>query len=477
MSFPQSTRQLRVLLAIIVVALFAGLQPTHAAGGVVWTGAYYNNEFLSGSPAFVREEGAISFNWGAGSPGPGVNVDNFSVRWAGDAYFDAGTYRFTVVADDSVYLRVDYPSQPQINTFSNRAVGQAVSVDLTLTAGVHHIQLDYQELTGDANVALSWSNIAANPPVASAPIPQAPLAGSGAWTAQYYGNIDFYGSPLLTLAESTPTHNWGTGSPAANIPVDNFSARWTSFPTLSGGTYRVTVRSDDGIRVYIDGIPSINEWHASSDATYLATVNLTPGQHFLQVDYYESGGLAFLDFNIAPLVDVAAPPPPVVSAPSSSTGTVNTGERLNVRSEPNASAPILAKIRRGRVYPVIGRNADSSWWQITVDGTVGWAYWRYLDVSNAQAVPVVGGASAPVNQPSLTGILATPFTNVNIRSGPATNTAIIGRVPQGTQISVVGRNAANTWWQINDGRTTGWVSAAFVPRQAGTNIESIPVTG
>jgi uncharacterized protein YraI len=481
MVIPRSARTLSLLLSIAIIVLFAQVQSALAAGGAVWTGQYFNNQFLSGSPTLVRVDGDVAFNWGNGSPASGINADNFSVRWATDVYFDAGTYRFSVVADDSVYLRVDYPSQPQINTFSSAAVGQNVSVDITLAAGTHHIQLDYAEYTGDANVFLTWVNVGAQSPapVATSPFPVV-SGGSGPWTAQYFGNIDFYGSPVLTVAEPSPSHNWGTGSPAANIPVDNFSARWISFPTLAAGTYRIDVKADDGIRLYIDGVLSINEWHASTGLAYSVTVNLIAGQHTFELDYYESGGLAQLEYSMTPLSNVVAPPPPSVVNPpaAATTGTVNTGQRLNVRSEPNASAPILAKIRRGTAYPITGRNADSSWWQINVDGTVGWVYWRYIDIANPSVVPVVSGTTGPsLSQPPVTGIVVTPFTNVNMRSGPATNTAIIGRVPQRTPVSVVGRNAANTWWQVNDGRTTGWISAQYAPLPAGTSIDSIPVTG
>jgi len=196
------------------------------------------------------------------------------------------------------------------------------------------------------------------------------------------------------------------------------------------------------------------------------------------VDYYEASGLAYVDFSIAPIVDVAAPAPVVNQPVSIATGRVNTGERLNVRSEPDASAPILVKIRRTHTYPIIGRNSDSSWWQINVDGTIGWVYWRYIDVTNPETVPVVRGVAGPsVSQVPVTGIIVQPTTNVNMRSVPSTSGAIIGRVPQGNQVSVVGRNASGTWLQINDGRSTGWISARYAPLPSGTSLDSIPVTG
>lgn len=486
MAFPRAMRTFPLLVSLAVIALFAHLQPAMAAGGAIWTGTYYDNEFLSGTPTFVRTDDEVAFNWGNGAPATGMSVDNFSVRWSTDTYFDAGTYRFSVIADDGVYLRVDNPSQPQINTFSQRAVGQVVSVDITLTAGVHRVQLDYVEYTGDANVYLTWVNLGGNTnPVLnpSTPIGESPFpvvsGGSGPWTAQYYGNVDFYGTPILTVAEPSPSHDWGAGSPAANIPVDNFAVRWISFPTLAAGNYRINVRADDGVRVYVDGILSINEWHNAAAATYTITVNLAAGQHNIQVDYFESGGLAFIDFSLTPVVvETVAPPPSAPSAPSAvTTGRVSTGERLNVRSEPNASATILAKIRWDRDYPITGRNADSSWWQINVDGTIGWVYWRYINIANPNVVPVVSGStSAPAN-PAVTGIVVAPTTNVNVRSGPSTGTAIIGRVPQGTRVSVVGRTGDNSWWQINDGRTTGWIAARYAPLPEGTSIDSIPVNG
>ncbi len=59
-----------------------------------WRGEYFNNVNLSGRPALVRDDAAINFDWGLGSPAPGIQADNFSARWVRTVPLGGGTYRF-----------------------------------------------------------------------------------------------------------------------------------------------------------------------------------------------------------------------------------------------------------------------------------------------------------------------------------------------------------------------------------------------
>ena len=61
-----------------------------------WRGEYYNNPHLDGAPILVRNDVSVNFDWGSGSPGPGIPADNFSARWSRSVNFPAGTYRFHV---------------------------------------------------------------------------------------------------------------------------------------------------------------------------------------------------------------------------------------------------------------------------------------------------------------------------------------------------------------------------------------------
>ena len=65
-----------------------------------------------------------------------------------------------------------------------------------------------------------------------------------------------------------------------------------SAPT--SGAYRFRTRSDDGVRVWVNGVQLINNWtdHAATTNTS-ATINLVAGQRYaVRVEYYEKGGSA-----------------------------------------------------------------------------------------------------------------------------------------------------------------------------------------
>jgi LysM repeat protein len=124
-----------------------------ADGVNAWTGHYFNNIDLSGSPALTRYDAAIDFDFGNKSPGPGVAADYFSVRWTGTFYFVGGKYRFTATTDDGMRIYLDdtlilneWRDQPP-TTFR-------VSVDVS--EGTHSLRVEYYEKTGTAVAKVTW---------------------------------------------------------------------------------------------------------------------------------------------------------------------------------------------------------------------------------------------------------------------------------------------------------------------------------
>lgn len=467
-------RKASIVAVLLLITSIAVVQPVFGQNiSTTWRGDFFNNPNLQGPPAFSRNDSSIAFNWGTGSPGDGVGVDNFSVRWATDVQLSAGTYRFYAQADDNIRIIFNFGFQPVIDTFASGQVNQLVTGDVTVPAGgVYHIQVDYRELTDQAFAFVSFANLASNPtgPNFPAPIP----VPTGAWTAQYFPNTGLAGDPVAIQTESSPNHNWGAGAPLPSMPADNFSVRWTSTQNLPGGTYNISTSADDGVRVWVNNSLVIDQWGAASGQTYSVNVNLPAGLNSFRVEFVEFTGVAFISFSLTQVGGGAQP----TAQPTGSTATV-TAFRLNVRSEPSASAQILTRINRNETYPVLGQTADSRWYLINIGGAQGWVSAGYINVSNPGTVPVVGASPqpAPTAQPQPgNNTVTTNGVNVVIRNGAGTQFARIGLLSVDGVAQLIGRNGNNTWWQINFNGVTGWVTAQYTTVNA-SNINAIPVTG
>jgi hypothetical protein len=112
-----------------------------------WKGEYYNNQTLSGAPTIVRNDDAVNFNWGTGSPDPAIPVDHFSARWSRTVSLASGTYRFTTVTDDGVWLWID--GTLVIDKWFDQAP-TSYQVDVVLAAGAHGVIMEYYENAGGA---------------------------------------------------------------------------------------------------------------------------------------------------------------------------------------------------------------------------------------------------------------------------------------------------------------------------------------
>ena len=274
--------------------------PTATQAILGWRGEYFNNNNLVGSPLLIRDDANLDFNWGSGVPATGLPADNFSVRWTRSVTFGAGTYRFSALADDGVRLFVD--NVLVINDWVGGGAGEKTA-DVPLTAGAHAIKVEYFEFAGDALFKLTWATL--TPTFTD-------------WKGEYWTNNALSGSPALTRNDVFVDFAWGAGSPATGIPADNFSARWTRTLTFEAGAWRFTAKADDGIRVSVDGVIIINEWHAADGTVnYNADVVLTAGPHNVLVEYFENAGGALVKLTWAMLPT----PTPTATATVTATAT------------------------------------------------------------------------------------------------------------------------------------------------------------
>ncbi len=112
-------------------------------------------------------------------------------------------------------------------------------------------------------------------------------------TAEYFANSNLEGEPKVVKVDPKIDFNWGTKAPLPDIPATHFSVRWTSIlgPIPKSGVYQLVTKSDDGIRVYIDGNLVINDWKAENSAFNKFKVFFEAGSiHKLRVEYMQLTG-------------------------------------------------------------------------------------------------------------------------------------------------------------------------------------------
>lgn len=109
--------------------------------------------------------------------------------------------------------------------------------------------------------------------------------------ADYYEGRNFN---ILRQTKLDPTVNflWQAGAPSSSLPSDNFSVRWTGQvqPKYSE-TYTFYTNSDDGIRLWVNGMPLIDNWLPHGVTENSGTITLNAGQLYtIQLEYYDLVG-------------------------------------------------------------------------------------------------------------------------------------------------------------------------------------------
>lgn len=119
-----------------------------------WTGSYYNNMTLSGSPVLIRQDAVLNFNWGGGSPGPGVPGTNWSAKWDSSQFApSSGNYMISVTADDGVRVWVD--GNLVINQWHDQPP-TTYTVSGFLNAGYHSVHVEYYQHVGGSSLVLAF---------------------------------------------------------------------------------------------------------------------------------------------------------------------------------------------------------------------------------------------------------------------------------------------------------------------------------
>ncbi|MGB8644252.1 MAG: PA14 domain-containing protein [Anaerolineae bacterium] len=336
-------------VGLMALALLTVLAPTVRASAPLapardivsgCTGQYYNNMTLAGSPVLTRTDASVNFYWPEGtSPGPGVATSGYSVAWTCTLNAPtAGTYTVNILTDDGMNILVDgnlilwawYDQGP--SSYSNSGY---------LTAGTHTMRVEYYNNTngGTAQVSTNLTSIGG-----STPVPTTPSTTGGYLancTGQYYNNTTFAGSPVLTRTDTSLNFYWPTGtSPGSGINTTNYGVRWTCPVSVStAGNYTISILTDDGMNVWVDGTLVIGAWINQPPTAYSTTLYVGTGSHTIKVEYYNAanGGTAQVSTTLTSGGGGGSTPVPV----SSGYLTNCTGQYYN--NTTLAGSPVLTR--------------------------------------------------------------------------------------------------------------------------------------
>jgi len=112
------------------------------------------------------------------------------------------------------------------------------------------------------------------------------------WRAEYFDNESLTGEPVHVREESEINHDWEHRAPFDDMKHDYFSVRWTALLLFEEGNYLLKAYTDDGVRLWVDGVLLIDQWRNQVATLNELPVSLSAGYHSMRVEYYDNIGNA-----------------------------------------------------------------------------------------------------------------------------------------------------------------------------------------
>lgn len=330
---------------VMTFAINIGNSPTASAQTNPWGSQFYNSTNFTAPIALATPSYAtLDLTWNSnptdsgGIPVAGVPADNFSVIFTSSQTFQSGTYRFNVLADDRARVLIDGTEILGESAFP--VPGMEASVGVMIPGGTRTVQVYLVDFTALARIRVTW------------------FLESG-------GGVGTPGAPFTPAPTLEPTR-----TPLPAIPAGALTATVIRASVLNTRD----APSTGGFRL---GRILRGETYA------VIGRDLNARWFLLQLGGYQAwayGYYLYFNFN-----EFTAP---VVSGNTilGLNGLPDTGVRIQtnatmrLRPAPNVFTVQTGRVTWGSFLPVVGRTADSTWYQVIWRGTVGWIFAGFSDI-------------------------------------------------------------------------------------------------
>ena len=142
---------------------------------------------------------------------------------------------------------------------------------------------------------------------------------AGGLNGNYYSGTNL-NTFLFSRIDSQINFDWTSVPPTNTMSLDNYSVEWDGFiQSQQAGTYRLSVATDDGVRLWIDGQEVVNDWTSRAVTTYSVAFNWAANsRHSVRMQYYQNL------YNAVAQLSWAAPADnPIVSWTSQAADSIN----------------------------------------------------------------------------------------------------------------------------------------------------------
>jgi hypothetical protein len=159
----------------------------------------------------------------------------------------------------------------------------------------------------------------------TAPAIPAAAQNGNTWQIYYFNNPNWQGNAAFVATSSAVNFNWGSDTaPAPNMPSQNWTARVVSTVYFYSGIYTFQMQADDELALYIDSVLYADTRGANQPGRSLTIdIPLTQGNHYIDIEYRQYTGPAYLYVTWTYLKGNPGPPPPPGPTPAPPPSTPN----------------------------------------------------------------------------------------------------------------------------------------------------------
>ena len=162
-------------------------------------------------------------------------------------------------------------------------------------------------------------------------------------------------------------------------------------------------------------VPSDKRWLNESPVPVIVGVDGQTTKVQTQLNINSPSDQAQMTPDEIVIVPVSWNPTPSIPVPAPNAASLTAKVSLNVRSGPGVDYSVVGVLAPEQQAEIIGRSADSTWWQIEFPSAAqgsGWVSAQYVNAQNFDGIPVVTVAPpppTPTPMPTPTGVAVTEW--------------------------------------------------------------------